>query len=222
LHVCPLQYFSRTLPATRFKPGLLADKLSEVQISYFYLCLSLCQYLWIIKFLEWAYRKKWGIIKIIVFKKSNYLFFFSFLFISFCLLFFSFHFLHISLFRFVFVDFVLLSLVSFDFVFISLISFRFVFVDFVSFLFRLALYRCPQNTCHIHRGNPSCMSVRYTTPHIHYLQLNSSRVCLPKNFQKFKYHIFICVFVCVTILKFLECAYRKKRIGAGRSRKSRT
>jgi hypothetical protein len=26
----------------------------------FYLCLSVCQYLWIIKFLEWAYRKKWG------------------------------------------------------------------------------------------------------------------------------------------------------------------
>ena len=82
-------------------------------------------------------------------------FFFNF-FISFCLLFFSFHFLHISLFRFVFVYFVLLSLVSFYFVFISLISFRFVsfcwfrFVSFrfrwfrfVSFLFRFALYRCP-------------------------------------------------------------------------------
>jgi hypothetical protein len=27
----------------------------------FYLCLCVCQYLWIIKFLEWAYRKKWGI-----------------------------------------------------------------------------------------------------------------------------------------------------------------
>ena len=40
--------------------GLLADKLSEVQMSYFYLCLSVCQYLWIIKFLEWAYRKKGG------------------------------------------------------------------------------------------------------------------------------------------------------------------
>ena len=61
MHVCPLQYPSRTLPATQFKSGLLADKLSEVQISYFYLCLSVCQYLWIIKFLEWAYRKKWGI-----------------------------------------------------------------------------------------------------------------------------------------------------------------
>jgi hypothetical protein len=33
----------------------------EVQMSYFYLCLCVCQYLWIIKFLEWAYRKKWGI-----------------------------------------------------------------------------------------------------------------------------------------------------------------
>ena len=77
---------------------------------------------------------------------------------SFCILFFSFHFLHISLFCFVFVDFVLLSLVSFYFVFISLISFRFVsfllisfrFVSFslisfrfVSFLFRFALYRYP-------------------------------------------------------------------------------
>jgi hypothetical protein len=61
LHVCPLQYSSRTLPATQFKLGLLADKLSEVQMSYFYLCLSVCQYLWIIKFLEWAYRKKGGI-----------------------------------------------------------------------------------------------------------------------------------------------------------------
>jgi hypothetical protein len=49
LHVCPLQYSSRTLPATQSKPGLLADKLSEVQMSYFYLCLCVCQYLWIIK-----------------------------------------------------------------------------------------------------------------------------------------------------------------------------
>jgi hypothetical protein len=39
----------------------------------------------------------------------------------------------------------------------------------------------------------SCMSVRYSTPHVHYLQLNPSRVCLPTNFQKFKCHIFICV-----------------------------
>jgi hypothetical protein len=60
LHVCPLQYSSRTLPATQSKPGLLADKLSEVQMSYFFLCLCVCQYLWIIKFLEWAYRKKMG------------------------------------------------------------------------------------------------------------------------------------------------------------------
>jgi hypothetical protein len=36
-------------------------------------------------------------LEIIVFKKSNYLFFYFF--ISFCLLFLSFHFLHISLFR---------------------------------------------------------------------------------------------------------------------------
>ena len=40
------------------------------------------------------------------------------------------------------------------------------------------------------------MSVRYSTPHVHYPQLNSSRVCLPTNFQKFKCHIFICVCVC--------------------------
>ena len=60
MHVCPLQYCSRTLPATQFKSDLLGDKLSEVQMSYFYLCLSVCQYLWIIKFLEWAYRNKWG------------------------------------------------------------------------------------------------------------------------------------------------------------------
>jgi hypothetical protein len=46
--------------ATQSKPGLLADKLSEVQMSYFYLCLRVCQHLWIIKFLEWAYRKKMG------------------------------------------------------------------------------------------------------------------------------------------------------------------
>jgi hypothetical protein len=37
---------SRTLLATQSKPGLLADyKLSEVQMSYFYLCLFVCQYL---------------------------------------------------------------------------------------------------------------------------------------------------------------------------------
>jgi hypothetical protein len=51
----------QTISLVSSKPGLLADKLSEVQISYFYLCLCVCQYLWIIKFLEWAYRKKWGI-----------------------------------------------------------------------------------------------------------------------------------------------------------------
>jgi hypothetical protein len=66
--------------------------------------------------------------KIIVFKKSNYLLFFYF-FISFCLLFFSFHFLHISLFRFAFVGFVSISLISFRFVSFLLISFRFYFVS---------------------------------------------------------------------------------------------
>jgi hypothetical protein len=83
---------------------------------------------------------------------KNRIIFFFYFFISFCLLFFSFHFLHISLFRFVFVDFVLLSLVSFYFVFISLISFRFVSFllisfRFVSFLFRFALYRYPTTVC---------------------------------------------------------------------------
>jgi hypothetical protein len=29
------------------------------------------------------------------------------------------------------------------------------------------------------------MFVRYSTPHVHYPQLNSSRACLPTNFQKF-------------------------------------
>ena len=43
------------------------------------------------------------------------------------------------------------------------------------------------------------MSVCYSTPHVHYPQLNPSRVCLPTNFQKFKCHIFICVCVCVSI-----------------------
>jgi hypothetical protein len=52
---------------------------------------------------------------------------------SFCLLFVSFHFLHISLFRFAFVGFV-----SFRFHFVDFVSFRFVFVDFVSFLFRVS------------------------------------------------------------------------------------
>ena len=40
MYGCPLQYSSRTLHATQFKPGLLPDKLSEDQMSYFYLCLS--------------------------------------------------------------------------------------------------------------------------------------------------------------------------------------
>jgi hypothetical protein len=47
--------------------------------------------------------------------------------------------------------------------------------------------------------SPSCMSVRYSTPRVHYPQLNSSRVCLSTNFQKYKCHIFICVCVCVSI-----------------------
>ena len=60
--------------------------------------------------------------------------------------------------------------------------------------------------------NPSCMSVRYSTHHVHYPQLNPSRVCLPTNFQKFKCHIFMCLCVCqyLWIIKFLEWAYRKK------------
>ena len=55
MHVCPLQYSSRTLPAIQSKPGLLADKLSEVQMSYFYLSLCVCQYLW-----SGHIEKKWG------------------------------------------------------------------------------------------------------------------------------------------------------------------
>ena len=50
------------------------------------------------------------------------------------------------------------------------------------------------------------MSVRYSTPHVHYPHLNSS---WPINFLKFKCHIFICV--CVSVLmnsKFLKWAYR--------------
>jgi hypothetical protein len=94
-------------PATQFKPGLLADKLSEVQMSYFYLCLSVCQYLWIIKFLEWAYRK-------------NRIIFFFF----------------ISLFRFVFYFFPSIFFISVYFVLFSLISFCFRWFRFISFSFR--------------------------------------------------------------------------------------
>jgi magnesium-transporting ATPase (P-type) len=68
-------------------------------------------------------------------KRKNRIIFFFYFFISFCLLFLSFHFLHIGLFRVVFVDFVLLSLVSFYFVFFSLISFRFVSFLLISFRF---------------------------------------------------------------------------------------
>jgi hypothetical protein len=155
-------------------------------------------------------------------KKSNY-HFFLFLYFVFSFIFFfpfSFHFLLISLFRFVLVDFVLLSLVSFHFV--DFVSFRFVFVDFVLFRFYFVShfigtqYICGYesqiylhyvydfigwsvrkldflNTIILINYNPSCMSVGYSTPHVHYPQLNSSRVCLPTNFQKFKCHIFICV-----------------------------
>ena len=41
-------------------PHVHYPQLSEVQMSYFYFCLCVCQYLWIIKFLEWVYRKKMG------------------------------------------------------------------------------------------------------------------------------------------------------------------
>ena len=46
MHVCPLQYSSHTIPATQFKSGLLADKLSEVQMSYFYLWYQKSLKLW--------------------------------------------------------------------------------------------------------------------------------------------------------------------------------
>ena len=62
----------------------------------------------------------------LLYLKNRIIIFFYF-FISFCLLFFSFYFLHISWFRFVLVDFVLLLLVSFSFHW-----FHFIFVDFVS------------------------------------------------------------------------------------------
>jgi hypothetical protein len=96
----------------------------------------------------------------------------------------------LSLISFCFRWFRFISLISFrfvDFVSFRFVSFRFVFVDFVSYTIILINY------------NPSCMSVRYSTPHLHYPQLNSSRVCWPTNFQKFKCHICICVCVCVSI-----------------------
>jgi hypothetical protein len=82
------------------------------------------------------------IIKIIVFKKSNYLLLFSL---------FRFVVYYFPSIFFISVYFVLLSLVSFHFVSISLISFRFVsfrfrWFRFVSFLFRFALYRYPSPT----------------------------------------------------------------------------
>jgi hypothetical protein len=51
------------------------------------------------------------------------------------------------------------------------------------------------------------MSGRYSTPHVHYPQLNPSRVCLPTNFQKFKCHIFICVWV-FRFVSFRFCWFR--------------
>jgi hypothetical protein len=109
--------------------------------------------------------------------------------------------------------------VSFRFVFVDFVSFSLISFRFVPFLFRFALYRYPNfqtyiyiykyiyiqtrtdflNTMILINYNPSCMSVRYSTPHVHDPQLNPSRVCLPTNFQKFKCHIFICVCVRVSI-----------------------
>jgi hypothetical protein len=58
-----------------------------------------------------------------------FLYFVLFSLVNFFYYFFSFHFLHISLFRFVFVDFVLLSLVSFCFRWFRFVLFRFYFVS---------------------------------------------------------------------------------------------
>jgi hypothetical protein len=117
---CLVSDSSRTLPATQSKPGLLAHKLSEVQMSYFYLCLCVCQYLWIIKFLEWANRKKWGILggMFIDWDIEGSLFVWFY-----------------SLFRFFFY--------FFPSIFFILLSFHFVSFRFVSFPFRFALYRYP-------------------------------------------------------------------------------
>jgi hypothetical protein len=43
------------------------------------------------------------------------------------------------------------------------------------------------NTIILINYNPSCMSVRYSTPHVHYPQLNPSRVCLPTLFFSFHF-----------------------------------
>jgi hypothetical protein len=93
------------------KPGLLVYKLSEVQISYFYLCLCVCQYLWIIKFLEWAYRKN---IFFLPFSSYQTISLVSFHFVSF---------------RFCWFRFVSFSLISFRFVSFRFVSFRFYFVS---------------------------------------------------------------------------------------------
>jgi hypothetical protein len=87
-----------------------------------------------------------------------------------------------------------ISLVSFHFV-----SLRFRWFRFVSHFIGTPLLICVLTTIILINYNPSCMSVRYSTLHVHYPQLNPSRVCLPTNFQKFKCHIFICVWVCVSI-----------------------
>ena len=45
---------------TQFKPGLLCRQTFRSSNVIFLFVLSVCHYLWIIKFLEWAYRKKRG------------------------------------------------------------------------------------------------------------------------------------------------------------------
>jgi hypothetical protein len=101
--------------------------------------------------------------------------------------------------------FVFILLISFRFVSFLLISFRFRWFRFVSFLFRFALYRCPYSCCFfLFFLIIFCLFVLFCIcllliTHVHYPQLNSSRVCLPTNFQKFKCHIFICVWVWVSI-----------------------
>jgi signal transduction histidine kinase len=112
LHVCPLQYSSRALPATQSKPGLLADKFSEVQMSYFYLCLCV-SFFFISLFCFVFYFISFHFLHIILFR------FVLVDFVWFSLV--SFHFVSISLISFRFVSF---SLISFRFV-----SFRFYFVS---------------------------------------------------------------------------------------------
>ena len=90
-----------------------------------------------------------------------------------------------------------------EFVFL-LYRFRFISLDFVFLLYRFRwILFSFRFVSFLSLPVPSCMSVRYSTPHVHYPQLNSSRVCLPTNFQKFK-----CQYLWS--IKFLEWAYRKK------------